>query len=71
MKKEYYHAIREVIDLLKKKIEAERTWMYQGEGYALSSARIMNVLKGLIRDVYSLEEDDTKEESLTQIQVNG
>ena len=64
MKKAYYHATYEVISLLEARIEAERTWMGQGEGFALSSARIMNVLRGLISDVYGLK-DETEQESET------
>lgn len=54
MKKEYYYATTEVIALLEKRIEAEQSWMKQGEGYALASARITNVLRELIGEICDL-----------------
>ena len=54
MKKEYYYATTEVIALLEKKIEAEQSWIKQGGGYALASARITNVLRDLIGEICDL-----------------
>ncbi|MEI7749769.1 MAG: hypothetical protein WCJ25_02095 [Candidatus Moraniibacteriota bacterium] len=65
MKKGFHHARYEVIALLDKRIEAEKVWMSQEEGYALSSARIMNILRELISEVHTLQDEmeELEEES--------
>ena len=59
MKEGYYRATRQVVRLLEEKIENEKSWEGQ-KGYALSSARLINVLGKLIGEIYTL--DDVMEE---------
>ena len=59
MREGYYRATRQVVRLLEEKIENEKSWEGQ-KGYALASARMVNVLKKLIGEIYTM--DDIMEE---------
>jgi hypothetical protein len=61
MKKEVYQSKHKVISLVEDKIEAEMSWAEQ-RGYALSSARIINVLRSLISEIYTLEDTMERKE---------
>jgi hypothetical protein len=70
MKKGFYRATHKVINLLEEKIEAEKSWLDQ-EGYALSSARMMNVLRDIIGEISMLEDIMEEENRIFKLKIKG
>lgn len=70
MKKGFYRATYSVISLLENKIETEKSWVEQ-RGYNLASARMINVLRGLIGEIYTLEDIVQEENKVYKLKVRG
>jgi hypothetical protein len=70
MKRGFHRATHKVINLLEDKIEAEKSWMDQ-KGYTLASARLTNILRNLIGEIYSLKDEFEEENRVFKLRVRG
>lgn len=68
VEKKEHNVTKKMIKILEEKIEAENSWIGQS-GYTLSSARIVNVLRDLVCEIYKLEKvPDEKEAAFYNLQ---